>query len=141
MPPGGRKSMPLANASISALLNLVVLAGVPFLVYYTYHRRKHQRGLGDVARRAGLQLGGRRYFGYSLAPALAPVGLLAVWPPPIEPLVRAGSPQHAFLGLGLSGQAVAMAILYGVVKTGFAEEFLFRGLITGSLARRLPAGW
>jgi membrane protease YdiL (CAAX protease family) len=34
-----------------------------------------------------------------------------------------------------------MALLYGVVKTGFAEEFLFRGLIAGSLARRLPLPW
>jgi membrane protease YdiL (CAAX protease family) len=32
-----------------------------------------------------------------------------------------------------------MALLYGVVKTGFTEELLFRGLIAGSLARRLPA--
>lgn len=28
-------------------------------------------------------------------------------------------------------------MIYGVVKTGFAEEFLFRGLIAGSLSRRL----
>lgn len=27
------------------------------------------------------------------------------------------------------------------VKTGFAEEFLFRGLIAGSLSRRLSALW
>jgi membrane protease YdiL (CAAX protease family) len=34
-----------------------------------------------------------------------------------------------------------MALLYGVVKTGFPEELLFRGLIAGSLARRLRSGW
>ena len=34
-----------------------------------------------------------------------------------------------------------MALLYGVVKTGFAEEFLFRGLIAGSLSRRLRPVW
>jgi membrane protease YdiL (CAAX protease family) len=34
-----------------------------------------------------------------------------------------------------------MALLYGVIKTGFAEEFLFRGLIAGSLSRRLPTVW
>ena len=34
-----------------------------------------------------------------------------------------------------------MALLYGVVKTGFAEELLFRGLIAGSLGRRLPLVW
>ena len=34
-----------------------------------------------------------------------------------------------------------MAFLYGVVKTGFPEELLFRGLIAGSLSRRLPLLW
>ena len=34
-----------------------------------------------------------------------------------------------------------MALLYGLVQTGFAEEFLFRGLIAGSLARRLRLRW
>jgi membrane protease YdiL (CAAX protease family) len=34
-----------------------------------------------------------------------------------------------------------LALLYGVIKTGFAEEFLFRGLIAGSLGRRLPLAW
>ncbi len=30
-----------------------------------------------------------------------------------------------------------MALIYGGIKTGFAEEFLFRGLIAGSLSLRL----
>jgi membrane protease YdiL (CAAX protease family) len=34
-----------------------------------------------------------------------------------------------------------MALLYGVVKTGFTEELLFRGLIAGSLSRRLSVVW
>ena len=34
-----------------------------------------------------------------------------------------------------------MAFLYGGVQTGFAEELLFRGLIAGSLSRRLPVVW
>ncbi len=34
-----------------------------------------------------------------------------------------------------------MALLYGVVKTGFPEELLFRGLIAGSLSRRLSIFW
>ncbi|MGA2475263.1 MAG: CPBP family intramembrane glutamic endopeptidase [Terriglobia bacterium] len=34
-----------------------------------------------------------------------------------------------------------MALVYGVVKTGFTEELLFRGLIAGSLSRRLPPLW
>ena len=48
---------------------------------------------------------------------------------------------RSFAGLGFSTQTVAMAFLYGVVKTGFSEEFLFRGLIAGSLSRRLSLVW
>jgi membrane protease YdiL (CAAX protease family) len=131
--------MPLANAVISALLNLVVFAGLPFLVYFAYQKWRNKRGLSETARRAGLQLGEGRYIGYSLAVALATVAILLIWPPPLEPFVREGSPQRAFLRLGLSAQAVALALLYGVVQTGFTEELLFRGLIAGSLARRLSA--
>jgi membrane protease YdiL (CAAX protease family) len=132
--------MPVANAAMSALLNLAVLGGLPFLVYFTYQRSRYKRGFREIARRAGLQLGGGRYLGYSLMAAVATVAVLVVWPPPLEPFLREGSPQRAFDGLGISGQAIAMALLYGVVQTGFAEELLFRGLIAGSLARRLPAG-
>src|SRR5262245_25120258 len=130
----------LANAAASAILNVVVLALIPFLGYYLYHRR-HGRTLGEVARRAGLQLGEVRYIGFGAAAAVLVVAAIVVWPPPLEPFLREGSPQRPFAGLGLSGTAVAMALLYGVVKTGFAEEFLFRGLIAGSLGRRLPLAW
>jgi|SRR6185295_20352789 len=44
-------------------------------------------------------------------------------------------------GLGLSMSAIAMAFLSGAVQTGFAEELLFRGLIAGSLTRRLSLAW
>jgi membrane protease YdiL (CAAX protease family) len=131
--------MPLASAAVSALLNLVVLGGLPLLVYFAYQKRRHKRGFREVARRTGLQLGDGRYAGYGLLAALATAAILALWPPPLEPFVREGSPQQAFVGLGLSGQAVGMALLYGVLRTGLAEELLFRGLIAGSLARRLPA--
>ena len=133
--------MPLADAALAALLNVVVLAGVPFLVYFAYHRLRHRRGLGEVARRAGLQIGEPRYLGYSLAAAAVVVVALVVWAPPVEPFLRPGSPQRAFAGLGLGPTAILLAVLYGVVKTGFAEEFLFRGLIAGSLGRRLPVPW
>lgn len=127
----------LANAIASALLNVVVLAGIPFLIYYAFHRRRHGRGLLEVAERAGLRLGGTRYLLHSALFALATVGVLVIWPPPLEPFLREGSPQRPFAGIGLSARTVAMALIYGVLKTGFAEELLFRGLIAGSLARRL----
>lgn len=130
--------MLLANAVLSALLNVLILAALPFLGYFLFHRLRHRRSFVEIARRAGLQPGPRRYLAYSLVLALIVVFISALWPPPVEPLIREGSPQKAFVGLGLSGTAVLMALLYGVVKTGFAEEFLFRGLIAGSLSRRLP---
>jgi membrane protease YdiL (CAAX protease family) len=131
----------LADAALSALLNVVLFAGIPFLIYYVYHRRRHGRGLAEVAERAGLRVGESRYIIYSLAFALAAIAVLLAWPPPLDPFLREGSPQRAFQGLGLGPNALAMALLYGVVKTGFAEEFLFRGLIAGSLSRRLSLLW
>ena len=133
--------MPLAIAAFSALLNLVVLGGLPFFVYFCYQKWRHKRRFREIAQRAGLQLGGGRYIAYSVVAAVATVALLVVWPPPLKPFLREGSPQRPFMGLGLSGQAVAMALLYGVVRTGLTEEILFRGLIAGSLARRLRLVW
>jgi membrane protease YdiL (CAAX protease family) len=133
--------MLLANAFLSALLNVIVFAGIPFFAYVVYHKLRHKRTFGEIARRAGLQLGDVRYVAYSMAFALASVAILTLWPPPLPPFLRHGSPQKPFVGLGLGGPAVAMALLYGVVQTGFPEELLFRGLIAGSLSRRLPLWW
>jgi membrane protease YdiL (CAAX protease family) len=133
--------MLFASAALSALVNLLVLAGLPFSAYFVYQKRRHQRPFGEILRRAGLQLGAGRYLAYSAALACAGVAILVLWPPPLDPLVRKGSPQRPFLGLGFGGPAVLMALLYGVVKTGFPEELLFRGLIAGSLSRRLPLLW
>jgi membrane protease YdiL (CAAX protease family) len=128
----------LVDAVLSAALNVLLLGGIPFLFYSLYHKLRHRRALPEIARRAGLQVGEARYIGYCALAALVGVGILVLWPPPLAPLVREGSPQRAFVGLGLGGTAIVMALLYGVVKTGFAEELLFRGLIAGSLGRRLP---
>jgi membrane protease YdiL (CAAX protease family) len=131
----------LTNAVLSAALNVVLLAGLPFLVYFVLHRRRHGRSAKEIAERAGLRLGEPKYVALCLACAFVGVAVLVLWPPPLEPFLRAGSPQRQFAGLGLGGRALVMALLYGLVKTGFSEEFLFRGLIAGSLARRLPLVW
>lgn len=128
--------MLLVNAALSAVLNVVVLAVLPWLGYYLYLRRRHRLGLRETLRRSGLQLGPSRFLAYSAAFGLVAIAVFAVAAPPVEPFLRVGSPQRAFEGLGLSGPAIPMALLYGVVQTGFAEELLFRGLIAGSLARR-----
>jgi membrane protease YdiL (CAAX protease family) len=133
--------MLLAAAVISAVINLLLLAGLPFLVYLLYQRWRHRRGFREAARRAGLVVGERRYLAYSAGLVLVAVAALLFWPPSVETLVRPGSPQRAFHGLGLGGPAIPMALLYGVVKTGFTEELLFRGLLAGSLARRLSLFW
>ena len=131
----------LVNAALSALLNLLILAGVPFLIYWGYHKRRHKRRFRDIARRAGFQLGEGRYVGYCSIFAIFAVAILITWPPPLESSVGEGSAFQSFDGLGLCTMAVLMALLYGVIQTGFAEEFLFRGLIAGSLSRRLPMVW
>src|SRR5262245_5313157 len=133
--------MLLANAALSTLVNLLVFAGLPFLAYFVYQKWRHKRAFGEILRRAGLQLGAGRYVVYSAAVAIASVAVLVIWPPALDPFLRDGSPQQPFVGLGLGGPAVVMALLYGVVKTGFPEELLFRGLIAGSLSRRLPLLW
>ena len=133
--------MLLANAAVSALVNLLVFAGLPFFAYFVYQKWRNKRAFGEILRRAGLQLRAGRYLAYSAAFACAGVAILVLWPPPLDPLVRKGSPQRPFVGLGLGGPAVLMALLYGVVQTGFPEELLFRGLIAGSLSRRLPLLW
>ena len=58
--PGSEDSMSLASEAISALLNLVVLGGLPLLVYFAYQKLRFNRSFSEVARRAGLQLGGGR---------------------------------------------------------------------------------
>jgi len=129
------------NAAISAVVQLALLGGVPFLGYWFYQRRRHKRTFRETARRAGLQLGEPRYLVYSLAFALAGVVILVLWSPPLEPLMRQGSAQRQFVGLGLGVRAITLAFLNGVVQTALAEELLFRGLIAGSLLRRLPLAW
>lgn len=133
--------MSLADAVISAFLQVLLLGGAPFLGYFIYQRRRHKRTFVEVAKRAGLQLGAPRYLVYSLVFGLAGVVLLVVWSPPLDLLIRQGSAQRQFVGLGLSMPAITLAFLNGVMQTGFAEELLFRGLIAGSLSRRLPLVW
>lgn len=131
----------LLGSIANALGNLLILAALPFLLYFLWHRLRHGRRLSEVARRAGLQVGDRRVLAWSAGFAAVSVAALLLWSPPIDVFTREGSAQREFLGLGITGTSIAMALLYGVVKTGFAEELLFRGLVAGSLGRRLPLLW
>jgi membrane protease YdiL (CAAX protease family) len=131
----------LLGSALSALLNLLVIAGIPFLGYFAYNKWRRKRTLRAIAQQAGLQLGELRYIAYCLILALVCALLIAYLPWPPAPFARAGSPQRAFVGLGLTGLSLSMALLYGIVQTGFTEELLFRGLIAGSLSRRLRFPW
>ena len=133
--------MSLVEAAISAFLQAAVLGGIPFLGYLTYQKWRHKRTFREIAGRAGLQVGVPRYLVYSLAFALLGVIIIWLWSPPLEPLIRQGSAERQFVGLGLGMQAITRAFLYGGVQTGFTEELLFRGLIAGSLSRHLPVLW
>lgn len=130
----------LFDALASALLNVVLLAAIPFGAYAAWGRWRRGRSLGESAARAGLAVGDRRLLGWSALVALATGAAVALVRPDLEAMTREGSAWAEFAGLGLSGTSVAMALLYGVVKTGFAEELLFRGLIAGSLGRRMRRG-
>ncbi len=131
----------ILNALLSTLLNLVVLAGLPFFGYWLYHRLRHKRRFAEIASRAGLRLGESRYLAYSAVFAAACVAILLAWRPPLASFTESSSPQQAFVGLGIGATSIGLALLYGMIKTGFCEELLFRGLIAGSLARRMPLVW
>ena len=133
----------LLSAVLSTVLNLVLLVGIPFGVYVIWHVWRHGRGLGEIAVRAGLRRCEPRYLGYAAVFALATtlIGLVVegVWK-----TAHWGSGQgqtyRLVAGIGLV-RALPIALLYGVIKTGFCEEVLFRGLIAGSLSRRLAFAW
>jgi membrane protease YdiL (CAAX protease family) len=131
----------LLSAALSALVNLVLLGGIPFLGFFLFHKLKYRRRFGEIAQRSGLQLGDVRYIAYCAIVATIAVAVVVAWHPSVDALVRPGSPQRPFRGLGLTETSIAMALLYGVVQTGFTEELLFRGLLAGSLSRVLSIWW
>ena len=131
----------VTDAVASALVNFVVLVFIPFAVYGSYHKLRRGRGLGDILSRVGLRLGEPRYLAYAGAFALVAVILLILGQPNLEPILREGSAWRKFDGLGLTTTSISVALIYGIAQTGFTEEFFFRGIVTGSLSRRLPLVW
>ena len=133
--------MLLTAATASAVLNVLVIAGVPFAGYAAVQRWRFRRSVGEAARRAGLQVGDGRYILFGAVVAVIAAGALLIWPPPAQLFQSADSPQRLFRGLGLAGPAIPMALLYGMVQTGFPEELFFRGILAGMLSRRLRPSW
>lgn len=128
----------LANAAISALMQLMLFGGIPLLAYFSYQRLRNKRSWPEIAKRAGLRSSPWRYVLYSLGFTLISVSAILIWPPPLDAFTREGTALHDFAGLDPGLHAFALAFLYAAIKTGLAEEILFRGLIAGSLSRRLP---
>ena len=93
-----------------------------------WHKLRHKRTFTEIAKRAGLQIGQPKYIAWCALLSLPVIGYLVLVPPPLEIFTRDGSPQAAFVGLPL-GTGIAMSLFYGVVKTGFCEEFLFRASV------------
>ena len=131
----------IVDSATTAVIQFIILAGLPFLGYFIYQRRQYYRSFSDTLKRAGLQRCPGRYLASSIAFAVVGVIIGVSWPPPPEPLTRRGSMYREFAGLGLTMRAIVAAILYGAVQTGLTEEILFRGLIAGRLSRRLPIAW
>lgn len=131
----------LANATLSALVQLAIFGAIPLLAYAAYQVLRHKRGWRDIMQRAGLKRSPWRHVLLSAGFALASVVAVVIWRPSPDIVAPEGSALHGFIGLGLGLHAVALAVLYAVIKTGLTEEILFRGLIAGSLSRRLPLAW
>lgn len=127
----------VAQRAVDTLVNIVVLVVLPLLLYYVYQFRRHDRKLGEVLRRVGLQRGELKYLWHAVA-AVAVIGVwLWLFPPDLKAMTRKGSALHAFAGAKMNVDVMSAALLYALVQTGFAEEFLFRGLITGILSRHM----
>jgi membrane protease YdiL (CAAX protease family) len=137
----------ITAAGLSAIVNLVVLVGIPLGIYSLWHKLRHKRKLAEIAHRAGLCIGKGKYLGYAAGISAIIAGIVVavhLFQGPSDGeglLTREGSAMAKFAGLGLTGESIILALIYGVIQTGFSEELLFRGLIAGSLGRRLPLLW
>ena len=87
--------MMLVNSALSALLQLTVLGGIPFLGYFVYQKwQMKTRVAKEILRRTGLWGCEWRYVLYAVGLSLLGVILLIVWSPDLEPLTREGSAQR-----------------------------------------------
>ncbi len=131
----------LSEVFASTFTNLVLFVVIPSMFYVGYQKYRHKRNYSEIRERLGLKAGDPRYLKYCALASLVVVGTILIWPQDVEALTREGSAWKNYSGLGFGTLSVQMALLYGIVQTGFAEEFLFRGMIAGSLSRRLSLVW
>lgn len=130
--------MAIIGSLIGSVLQFVILSAIPLGLYTAWHKLRHKRSWLEIRQRAGLVLGEPRYLLFSAGFAVVFALGLVLFPPSLEYYTTEHSPQRVVVGLGWSWQAWVMALAYGILKTGFPEELLVRGLLTGALSRRLP---
>ena len=127
----------LLSRLANTVANLVLFVLIPFVVYAVVQRRRQGRSLGESLQRVGMQRGEPGFLRYAWAGLAIVFAWVWLVPPDLEVITREGTVQAAFAGAGISVDTLGAALLYALVQTGFAEEFLFRGLIAGSLSRRM----
>jgi len=125
----------ILQLAFNACVNLVLFVLLPIGAYAVIQKRRH----GQTQRRSlvivGFRLGSKRYLRYATMTSI--IAAIVTWYGiSTDVFLHEGSPHAPFLGLGISKVAIVMALLYGVVQTGFAEEVFFRGLIGGAAMRR-----
>ena len=124
--------MLLANTIISAILQLLVFAAIPFFAYLIGKRRA--RGFFDYI---GLHKSERRTMLYATLLAVAfilPVLLLLSFSPAIREVVTAPNTVVGRLrSYGFSGVTVALLCIKALVQTSLSEEILFRGFVAKRL--------
>ncbi len=126
----------VGNEAVGACVNLVVLVVIPLTLYVIWQRSRCRRSYREIASRIGWQIGKPRYLLLCSLLALVLIVLLVLFPPDSGFARHPNNAMRQFAGLGINPTSILMALIYGVIKTGFAEEFLFRGLLCGILSRR-----
>lgn len=114
-----------------ALQNMMWLS-LPVIIYALVMRWRAQT---KICERLGLKIGNPHFYLIALA-ACIPISLSSIW---ISSKTSSfsGSMIAPFLGASPSPENIARILIYGFLSTGFPEELLFRGLIAGSIFRRL----
>ena len=125
----------ILQLAINACVNLVLFVLLPVGGYVVIQKWRNERTFKQSLVAVGFLIGPVRYLGYAAIAAVIVSAANWTWMT-TDIFLHEGSPQAPFLGLGIGKEAIVMALLYGVVQTGFAEEIFFRGLIGGAAMRR-----
>lgn len=120
---------------VQAIQNALTLC-FPVAIYVAIVHWRSRVAWPEIARRLGLSRGNGRPYLFALA-ATALMGVVVAWISSWTSSFK-GSMIAPFVGTSPTPALVAEAFNYGIVATGFPEELLFRGLIAGTLFRRLP---